>query len=250
MSFDQTGIPLRQLVSLFCGLLVAGIFLTLPLFKFNYRKFFHSSLFTKIVFWIPIFLVVLALLYTGNNFRLGVLLALFVAAFAELWRSIKKSRYRLLPAFFYLLFIIGLGHFYFLETTYTNNFINLLISLSFATVLADVTAFFLGNYLGKHKLPAIINKNKSWEGVLGELIGAFVGLALVNIFVQPVISKWLFLPIGIGSIVGDLSNSAVKRRLAIKDWGNAIPGHGGFIDRLSSIAGSVALTFYFLRLTF
>lgn len=68
-------------------------------------------------------------------------------------------------------------------------------------------------------------------------------------FINPVISIWLFLPIGLGSVVGDLANSFVKRKINIKDWGKAIPGHGGFIGRLSSLAGSAVCMFYFLRIT-
>jgi phosphatidate cytidylyltransferase len=52
--------------------------------------------------------------------------------------------------------------------------------------------------------------------------------------------------LGAGSALGDLTNSYVKRKLAIDEWGRAIPGHGGILDRFSSMAGSAVLVFYFL----
>jgi phosphatidate cytidylyltransferase len=48
--------------------------------------------------------------------------------------------------------------------------------------------------------------------------------------------------------LGDLANSYAKRLAGIKDWSRAIPGHGGFIDRLASLAGAATLLFYSLYL--
>lgn len=47
---------------------------------------------------------------------------------------------------------------------------------------------------------------------------------------------WLILAIGIASAFGDLFNSVAKRQLDIKDWGQTIPGHGGVLDRMSSLS--------------
>jgi phosphatidate cytidylyltransferase len=59
----------------------------------------------------------------------------------------------------------------------------------------------------------------------------------------------LFIPIGLGSGVGDIINSAAKRRVGVVNWSRLIPGHGGLADRFSSIAASALLSFYFLLLT-
>jgi len=243
MNSDYT-VPLARIIGLFSVLLFLGIGLTVPLFKFDLRKFVSSSLFIKIIVWIPIFLVFLAVLYLSNPVRLAILAAIMAIALFEMLRVIiKRSDKRLF--IFYLFFIVGLCHFYFLATTYRGIFINTLVFLCFATVLSDVCAFFMGNYLGKHKLPSSFNSKKSWEGVLGQIVGAFIGVVLVNFFVFRTPSLWLFLPIGIGCVLGDLANSYTKRLAGIKDWGNSIPGHGGYLDRFSSFAGSALLTFYF-----
>jgi phosphatidate cytidylyltransferase len=240
-------VPLKNLTLSFAVLLLAGLALTLPLYKFNFRKFVRTPIFVKIISWVPIFAVLVSLLYADSFIRLVFLLSVLMICLVELiWVSGKPSK---LYVIYYLLFAAGLAHLILLGTSYQSHFINLIITLSLATVLADVAAFFMGNYFGRHHLPSFLNDRKSWEGVAGELIGALAGILIVNQFIVPVISLWLFLPIGIGAIAGDLANSYVKRRAGIKDWSRAIPGHGGFIDRLSSLAGSAALTFYFLKLT-
>jgi phosphatidate cytidylyltransferase len=223
---------------------MAGALATLPLFHFEYRRFMHSSLFIKILFWIPIFIIFTIALYLGNTGRLLLLLIILALALPEI-RTAFHRQPRLVAAYS-AGFIIAWLHFYILGLAFPQRIITLLITICFGSVLSDVFAFFGGNYLGKHHLPAWLNPGKSWEGVAGQIIGAGVGVMLVQAFVTPVPGLWLWIPIGLGSAAGDLANSFVKRRLGIKDWSHAIPGHGGYIDRLSSLAGSALLTFYAL----
>jgi len=238
-------IPLLRLITLFCSLLLAGLLLTLPLYKFDFRRFIKSRLFLKIMFWVPIFAVFVAVLYASNFVRLLLLIGILEAAGIEIFLAQKKYSTPLL-LIYYALFILGFGHFILLAHQFTISFTDICIVIGIATVLADVGAFFFGNYLGRHKLPASLNRNKSWEGVLGEVMGALLGVLLLQAFVLKVPSLWIFLPLGIGSALGDLANSYVKRKLNITEWSHAIPGHGGFLDRFSSMAGSVTLVFYFL----
>jgi phosphatidate cytidylyltransferase len=244
-----SSVPLQHLVVLFGVLLILGIALTIPLFDFDYQKFVRSSLCIKIIFWVPIFLVFLGVLYASNLERVAVLACLVLAALAEFLRVVIRKKNKTFFMAYFLFFALGLAHFFVLGNSYQAEFVNLLVTLCFVTVLSDVVAFFLGNYLGKHKLPTGLNNKKSWEGVAGQLVGALIGVLLVNVFITPVVSIWLFIPLGLGSAIGDLANSFAKRKADIKDWSQAIPGHGGFIDRLSSMAGSVALMFYYLKIT-
>jgi phosphatidate cytidylyltransferase len=245
MNFNQSGVPLNNLITVFCVLLFWGIVLCVPLFKFNFQKFFRSTLFVKIIFWIPIFVLFVAVIYAGNWLRFAALSGLIIAVLLEIAKQ-YKPKFKKIMFVYAVLFVFSFSHFYFIEKQFSKDFNSLIITICFATALADVFAFFFGNYLGRHKLPAVINSNKSWEGAFGELTGAMLGVLLVNAFVIEVVSLWIFIPIGLGAVVGDLANSYVKRKLQIKQWSNALPGHGGFADRFSSIAGSAALTFYFL----
>jgi phosphatidate cytidylyltransferase len=113
----------------------------------------------------------------------------------------------------------------------------LVLLLLFIIWAADVGAFFAGHAFGKHKLAPEVSPGKTWEGALGgfalaaliaalgaELLGFalgdFVLLALVTIA---------------ASIVGDLTESLLKRQAGAKDSGVLLPGHGGVLDRLDSL---------------
>jgi phosphatidate cytidylyltransferase len=108
--------------------------------------------------------------------------------------------------------------------------------------LTDTGAFFTGRQLGGEKLAPGISPAKTWSGALGGLaLGTLTGL-LVWHFVTP--SPWwigliLCAAMSILGQVGDLAESALKRRFRVKDSGDLIPGHGGLMDRLDSITFGV-----------
>ncbi|MEO7617421.1 MAG: phosphatidate cytidylyltransferase [Candidatus Saccharibacteria bacterium] len=239
-------IPLFPIIRLFVVLLVIGTALCLPLYKFRYRDFVSSILFAKILMWLPIAGVFIATLYLNALGRWGILLSLIGICIYEIYRIRKRNRS--LPLWYPALIMIALLHFVLLVVVFGNQFVTLLIVLCIASVMSDVCAFFAGRYLGRHYLPTILNSRKSWEGVAGQIFGAFVGLGLVNLFILSGIPWWLALPVGVGSAAGDLTNSYVKRQVGIKDWSKLLPGHGGFTDRLSSLSGAAMILFYSLLL--
>lgn len=109
---------------------------------------------------------------------------------------------------------------------------------------SDMSAYFVGVNLGKHKLAPLLSPKKSVEGAIGGVLGAALlntvfALALCAFDVLELRYIWIFALIGaVGSIisqVGDLAASAIKRSFDIKDYGKIIPGHGGAMDRLDSI---------------
>lgn len=236
-----------RLTIVFLTILVCGLLLCVPLFKFDLRKFIHSKLFIKVLFWVPIFILFSIFLYLSNFQRLIFLGILICLCADELYKVMKKKR-SMIAAIYFCILAVALLHFYFVGARMPDDKVTIIITVGFASVLADVFAFFMGNYMGVHKLPEKLNNGKSWEGVAGQMIGALVGVAIIKAFVVKVDPFLLFLPIGVGAAVGDLSNSYVKRKLGIKDWSNSIPEHGGYIDRLSSLAGSMIFTFYFMLL--
>jgi phosphatidate cytidylyltransferase len=101
----------------------------------------------------------------------------------------------------------------------------------------DSGAYFVGKSLGKHKMAPVVSPGKTWEGAIGGFAAALlVGAGL---------GWWLKLPmafaltaaalVGILGQLGDLSKSAIKREIGIKDFGTLIPGHGGVLDRFDSL---------------
>jgi phosphatidate cytidylyltransferase len=111
----------------------------------------------------------------------------------------------------------------------------------------DSWAYLIGKYFGKHKLLPRISPKKTWEGFAG---GAVVSLSFAFL-VHWLFPKLYLTEIGIAhylamaaitvvmSTYGDLTESMIKRNLNIKDSGQALPGHGGFLDRFDGLIFSI-----------
>lgn len=108
---------------------------------------------------------------------------------------------------------------------------------------ADIGAYFVGRRFGKMPLAPIVSPNKTWEGVLGGLVGgllvALAGLAWFGL--PPLAFLSLCAAAVLASVVGDLAESMFKRQRGIKDSGNLLPGHGGVLDRIDSLTASAPL---------
>lgn len=128
---------------------------------------------------------------------------------------------------------------------------NYIILLALFVIIwaSDTFAYLAGSLFGKHKLSPSISPNKSWEGVVGGLIGAWL-TALVfyltvsepmacEITVSPI--RWLIFAVVIVvfGTLGDLLESLLKRTVGVKDSGHIMPGHGGLLDRLDSVIFAV-----------
>ena len=109
--------------------------------------------------------------------------------------------------------------------------------------IADSGAFFVGKQFGRHKLAPIVSPGKSWEGVVGALIGSVIAaIGAVLVFDIKTPELWFFIAICLVtvlfSIVGDLFESLVKRISGVKDSGKLLPGHGGVMDRIDSLTAA------------
>lgn len=103
---------------------------------------------------------------------------------------------------------------------------------------SDTGAYFAGTRFGKRKLFERISPKKSWEGFLG---GAVLALAFAigsSLFMHSLeVRQWLIVGVIIivGGTFGDLIESLLKRSIEIKDSGDSLPGHGGFLDRFDGL---------------
>lgn len=102
----------------------------------------------------------------------------------------------------------------------------------------DTGGYFAGIFFGKHPMAPNVSPKKSWEGMVGSLVTqALLGAFLVPVLIP--IAAWQGLLLGlvmsVTATIGDLAESAIKRDLGIKDMSQALPGHGGFMDRLDSL---------------
>ena len=99
---------------------------------------------------------------------------------------------------------------------------------------ADIGAWFFGKLFGGDKMWEKISPNKTWAGqiagiICGTLASILYGLLGTDTFLPQLL--WIGISISLLSQYGDLTASWIKRRLGLKDFGNIIPGHGGFLDR-------------------
>ena len=111
---------------------------------------------------------------------------------------------------------------------------------------ADIGAYFAGHRFGRTRLAPDVSPGKTWEGVIGGFaLSAVVAVAGSIWFGLPLYS---FVPLCLAavafSIVGDLTESLLKRFAGVKDSGTLFPGHGGVMDRIDSVTGAAPVLFF------
>lgn len=207
-----------------------GYFITWLIYRIKHKQFWGSDIQTKIHMWVPIFMVVMLL--SLQIIWLTMIITSFIICGIILdYANNRPYKDKLITWFYMTVVVFGMIVLSVLSIKNVSAF----LAVWYMSVTSDVVAYFVGTLIGRHHLPRIINQQKSWEGVVGQLVGACFGWAkLVVVIVGIPFSLGLL--VGLGTIVGDLTNSFVKRKNGFKDWSNNIPGHGGFLDRLSSLS--------------
>ncbi len=126
-----------------------------------------------------------------------------------------------------------------------------LMTVLLLTWLMDTGAYFVGRFLGRHKLIPLVSPNKTWEG----LWGGFVLSELIVIgfgwkFAAATMGWGWWILAGtlaiLGAVIGDLFISMLKRCAQVKDTGSLLPGHGGVLDRVDSLIVSATIIVLFL----
>ncbi|HRD74740.1 MAG TPA: phosphatidate cytidylyltransferase [Hyphomicrobiaceae bacterium] len=102
----------------------------------------------------------------------------------------------------------------------------------------DVAAYFSGRAIGGPKLWPRVSPNKTWAGFVGGVGTSAIAGAILSRFVEQGSALRLALTglgLGIVAQLGDLAESALKRKHNVKDASDLIPGHGGFLDRVDGL---------------
>jgi phosphatidate cytidylyltransferase len=109
--------------------------------------------------------------------------------------------------------------------------------------VTDIGGYFAGRGIGGPKLWPRVSPKKTWAGAIG---GFIASLAIAAVFAGLGLGKMgplllLGAVLSVASQLGDLFESAVKRRFGVKDSSQIIPGHGGLLDRLDGFVAAIAL---------
>lgn len=129
-----------------------------------------------------------------------------------------------------------------------------LLLLTAITASSDTGAYYAGTLLGKNKLCPSISPGKTVEGFIGGLLAGALAAVALGYFVLPEVSALRFcvlaIPLTCIGVVGDLTESVLKRAAGVKDSGNILPGHGGILDRIDSLILAAPVLFYLLHFHF
>jgi len=168
-----------------------------------------------------------------------VLIRIFELTIGKQYKSIKQSL-RDFGAIGFQLVYVPLLISYAVLLIQRENGIAWVFSLVITVVMIDSFGYLVGRFFGRTKLIPTISPKKTWEGFLASVIGGLAGGFLTGYLTSSSLWFGLLFAIAIlfSSVLGDLSESLIKRDLNVKDMGDVLPGHGGFMDRLDSMLPS------------
>ncbi len=113
---------------------------------------------------------------------------------------------------------------------------------------ADSGAYFVGKLIGRRRMAPNVSPGKTWEGFAGGLVAAVVASLLLSNRLSLGFSIVEIVAIGLAitalGLVGDLTESWIKRLADVKDSGGIVPGHGGILDRLDALSPTFVLIYF------
>ncbi|HEY0546649.1 MAG TPA: phosphatidate cytidylyltransferase [Pyrinomonadaceae bacterium] len=119
---------------------------------------------------------------------------------------------------------------------------------------SDTGAYYTGRAFGRHKLAPKISPGKTWEGAVGGMLASLLMALAAHYWFFHELSLKAALPLAAAmnvlAVVGDLTESALKRSAGAKDAAQILPGHGGLLDRLDSLLFNAPVIYYFARVYF
>jgi phosphatidate cytidylyltransferase len=199
---------------------------------------------------------ILYFLYTGSLhigdctpwIMVGISILLLIELFAKSEKPFQNVALVALSIFYISMPIVGL-----LQLSQSGALFSksLGLGLLLLTWSNDTGAYFAGSNLGKHKIFPRISPNKTWEGTIGGIVLCiFVGMMISRLLTDYTLIDWVVFSIIVGILgsLGDLVQSMLKRSLGIKDSGNILPGHGGFLDRFDAFIFILPFVYTYVQL--
>lgn len=180
------------------------------------------------------------------SFLIGAVYFLITFNKLEKLRSFSSS---MAITFFGALYLsFTLNFFYPLRVEKGRFYIYFLLAVIF---LGDTGAYFFGKLWGRRSQFSIASPNKTWEGSFGGILFAAIGALASQQVLLREIPLWKAILSGIlVHVVAQISDpleSLFKRAVGVKDSSNALPGHGGFLDRVDSLILATPFFYYFIK---
>lgn len=115
-------------------------------------------------------------------------------------------------------------------------------------VASDTFGYLAGRTFGGPKFWPKVSPKKTWSGTIAGWVGAaIVGLLFVLFTDATTTIIWISVLVAFAGQMGDIAESALKRRVGIKDSSDLIPGHGGLLDRFDAMLGAVLFLFVLIH---
>lgn len=190
------------------------------------------------------------------RYFIGLLPLFLVVMTAELYRKQAKPVENIAVTFLGILYLalpLSLVNFLvFPDIQPTHSYTPALLIAVFALIwIHDSGAYLFGVTMGKHRLFERISPKKSWEGAIGGTLTAILAAWGIAAFIPEIsLTHWIAISVitVVSSTFGDLTESMFKRYFGIKDSGNILPGHGGFLDRFDSLFFAAPVVVMYLKL--
>lgn len=181
-----------------------------------------------------------------NHIGLTILLYLLLSYMLYLYYYPRYKPQDLALTLLGVLYVVyGFSHIILLRNLNNGFFVLLFVFIIIWTT--DTGAFFVGNFMGKHKIAPVLSPKKSWEGFIGGILLSVLAAFVLQNYYDSNLRQWLvFIApfISVSGQIGDFFESSLKRYANVKDSGNTIPGHGGVLDRFDSMLWAAPLTYY------
>jgi len=227
-----------------------GIVAFLMMYELREMFFIKGIVITKFISVLGL-IVFFSAVYLNKTWLFAALLITFIIIIgADLFRNkIKGVLIRGSASMFIIVYIaIMFSSLYHIRSF--ENGSNLVLGLLLMIFITDTSAFFAGNALGKHRGLFKASPNKSVEGFLAGIVFSLLG-SLILIFsldlsvIQAIAAA---ISAGVFGQMGDLFESLLKRDVGVKDSSEALPGHGGILDRFDSLL--MAAPVFYIILSF
>lgn len=249
------------IVGIFLGR-IPGLFVIFGFMGFAIKEITEISRLPKVYKFALLFLSFVSPILTSYfpNFFYSLPLLYFVviSLIAIMMNDSQRGFYHAAVSLFVAIWVIfGICHIILLS--HLNNRIDssrsLLLLIILAVSLSDIGAYIMGNtfrrlhLLDAYKIAPDISPNKTYIGVIGHILGAGLGIAILFFAIKHYLPlfQWVIIAIMIGvfAMIGGFTNSLFKRYYEVKDSNPLIPGHGGVLDRIDSLMRVVVILYYY-----